>query len=125
MYIGITENNLISFGCIESVSYNEDSDTTDFYTKSGRIIEVAGRQHYDVYKNFLILSRNLLAIKDFTDRQENFNKIIEFHFSDPANNHEMIQMLDKADQLIKLTKEAKTRQPEQLDLFETAGNILN
>jgi len=125
MYIGITPTTLVSFACIESVEYDEGLDTTDFYTKSGRRIEVAGRQHFDVYNNFLILSRNLITIKDFTDRQENFDKIVEFHFSDPANNHEMVQMLDKADELIKLTKEAKTRKPEQLNLFDVTGDVLN
>ena len=125
MYIGLSPTNLVSFGCIEGVSYDKNTDTTDFYTKSGRRIEVAGRQHFDIYNNFLILSRNLLTIKDFTDRQENFDKIIKFHYSDPANNHEMIQMLDNADKLIKLTKEAKNRQPEQLDLFNATDNVLN
>lgn len=132
MYIGLSKTDVVKLTDIIRVEYDETMNLTFFHLSSGGFVSVGGRSHYDTYTNFLILSRNLLFIQDLVDRKDNLDKVMAFHNSDPSNNHEIIQALDNAEELIKKATEAKARMAKlapagQLD-FDfpiDSENILN
>lgn len=127
MYIGLSPTNVVKLTDISRVSYDVNTNESCFHLNNQDYVTVVGRKYFDTYINFLTLSRNVLFIQDLIDRQENLDKIMTFHLSDPANNHEVIQVLDNADELIKKATEKKVARVGQLD-FDfpiDSENILN
>lgn len=117
MFIELDDNNLVNFDAISNIQRNTQLNETTIYL-AGQLhpaITVPGTQTAVILKQLLQLKGKFVSVPEIIKREENFNKIMDFHYGEvgPA---EIIQVIDKADEIITKAKESKA-QLQQLSLF--------
>lgn len=124
MYIEFDINTLVDQRDISGMKYSAYANETYVFTSDSQVpfITVRGRQAYDVYKQLLELQKALLPIN--TINLDNFKKLMDFHYATPGTKNDIIELVDKADEMI--AKAKANKEATQMDLFPTDDTqILN